>query len=100
MEDQLGSGMGIAAAFLILAVFGAIVGWIASLVIRGTGLGLVGDIVLGIAGAVFGGWLFNILGIHIDGIIGAGTRAAVRAEQRRLGMPADAWPTPELLRAL
>lgn len=36
----------------------------------------------------------------IDGIIGAGTRQAVRDEQRRLGLPADAWPTPELLNAL
>jgi peptidoglycan hydrolase-like protein with peptidoglycan-binding domain len=36
----------------------------------------------------------------IDGILGAGTRAAVRQEQRRLGLPADAWPTFELLNAL
>lgn len=36
----------------------------------------------------------------IDGILGARTRAAVQAEQERLGMPADAWPTPELLRRL
>ncbi len=36
----------------------------------------------------------------IDGILGAGTRAAVRAEQLRLGLPADAWPTPELLNRL
>ena len=36
----------------------------------------------------------------IDGILGAGTRAAVREEQRRLGMPADAWPTRALLNAL
>ncbi|WP_164661754.1 lytic murein transglycosylase [Tropicibacter sp. Alg240-R139] len=33
----------------------------------------------------------------IDGILGAGTRAAVQAEQARLGLPADAWPTPKLL---
>lgn len=32
-----------------------------------------------------------------DGILGARTRAAVRAEQRRLGLPADAWPTRALL---
>lgn len=37
---------------------------------------------------------------RIDGILGAGTRAAVREEQRRLGMPADAWPTGALLNAL
>lgn len=36
----------------------------------------------------------------IDGILGAGTRAAVQAEQARLGLPADAWPTPALLSAL
>lgn len=33
----------------------------------------------------------------IDGILGARTRAAVQAEQHRLGLPADAWPTPALL---
>jgi len=36
----------------------------------------------------------------IDGILGARTRAAVQAEQRRLGLPADAWPTPGLLARL
>ncbi|MBB4002322.1 lytic murein transglycosylase [Aurantimonas endophytica] len=36
----------------------------------------------------------------IDGIIGENTRAAVRQEQIRLGMPADGWPTPDLLSAL
>ncbi|TNJ41138.1 lytic murein transglycosylase [Phaeobacter sp. B1627] len=36
----------------------------------------------------------------VDGILGANTRAAVQAEQKRLGMPADAWPTEALLRAL
>lgn len=36
----------------------------------------------------------------IDGILGAGTRAAVRAEQARLGMAADGWPTDALVRAL
>ncbi|MGZ9809388.1 lytic murein transglycosylase [Pseudoroseicyclus sp. H15] len=36
----------------------------------------------------------------IDGILGEMTRAAVQSEQRRLGMPADAWPTRELLDAL
>ena len=33
----------------------------------------------------------------IDGILGAMTREAVQAEQIRLGLPADAWPTRELL---
>ena len=33
----------------------------------------------------------------VDGILGSMTRAAVRAEQKRLGLPADSWPTRELL---
>jgi lytic murein transglycosylase len=36
----------------------------------------------------------------IDGILGAGTRAAVRSEQLRLGLPADGWPTQALLNRL
>ena len=36
----------------------------------------------------------------IDGILGSGTRGAVQAVQQKLGMPADAWPTPALLNKL
>jgi len=37
---------------------------------------------------------------EVDGILGAGTRAAVRAVQADLGLPVDGWPTPALLSAL
>ncbi|OED48415.1 lytic murein transglycosylase [Leisingera sp. S232] len=37
---------------------------------------------------------------NIDGILGARTRVAVQKEQKRLGLPADAWPTPALLKKL
>ncbi len=37
---------------------------------------------------------------NIDGILGARTRIAVQIEQARLGLPADAWPTPQLLKKL
>ena len=36
----------------------------------------------------------------VDGILGARTRKAVQAEQERLGLPADAWPTPNLVSKL
>jgi lytic murein transglycosylase len=36
----------------------------------------------------------------IDGIVGEKTRAAVKAVQQRLGLPADSWPTPQLLARL
>lgn len=37
---------------------------------------------------------------NIDGILGEKTRAAVRSGQQRPGLPADAWPTPDLLARL
>lgn len=48
---------------LLWILFGAIAGWIASMVM-GTNArqGLVGDILLGIVGAVIGGFLMNLLG--------------------------------------
>ena len=72
MEEQVGTVLGIVIGLLIMAVFGAIVGWIASKVINGTGLGLGKDILLGIVGAVVGGWLFQLAGITMfGGVIGA-----------------------------
>lgn len=46
---------------ILWIVFGAIVGWIASMVM-GTSEGLILDIVLGILGAVLGGWLMSFFG--------------------------------------
>ena len=72
MEEQVGFGLGIFIGLLIMAVFGAIVGWIASKLINGTGLGLGKDILLGIIGAIFGGWIFQAAGITLGGsMIGA-----------------------------
>ena len=79
-EEQVGTGMGVAAVLLIMAVFGGIVGWLASLLVKGTGLGLFGDIVLGIVGAVVGGWLFQLLGLNLGGgILGSLVPALVGA---------------------
>lgn len=80
METQLGTGLGIVVGLLILAVFGAVVGWLASVIIKGTGLGLFRDILLGIAGSVIGGWLFQAVGLTIGGgVIGAFIPALVGA---------------------
>jgi uncharacterized membrane protein YeaQ/YmgE (transglycosylase-associated protein family) len=40
-------------------VIGLIAGWIAGQVMKGSGYGLVGDLVLGIVGAIVGGWVFE-----------------------------------------
>jgi uncharacterized membrane protein YeaQ/YmgE (transglycosylase-associated protein family) len=42
-------------------VLGLLAGWIAGMVMRGGGYGIVGDIVLGILGAIIGGWITQIL---------------------------------------
>jgi uncharacterized membrane protein YeaQ/YmgE (transglycosylase-associated protein family) len=55
---------------LIWILVGAVAGWLAGLVVRGFGFGLVGNIIVGIVGAFLGGWLFGTLGIAIGaGII-------------------------------
>lgn len=48
-------------SILIWIIFGALVGWIASAVM-GSGGGLVWDVIVGIIGAVLGGWLMSLLG--------------------------------------
>jgi len=44
-------------------IVGLIAGVLASLVMGGTGYGLIGDIIIGIVGAFVGGWIFNTLGV-------------------------------------
>lgn len=46
-------------------VVGLIAGVLASLVMGGTGYGLIGDIIIGIVGAFVGGWLFRALGVTV-----------------------------------
>ena len=48
-----------------LIVVGLVAGLLASFVVGGTGFGLLGDIVIGIAGAFFGSWLFGALAIRV-----------------------------------
>lgn len=49
-------------SFLAWVVLGLISGFIASKIVSKTGQGVLMDIVLGIVGAVLGGWLFNTIG--------------------------------------
>jgi len=48
-------------------VIGAVAGWLAGLVTKGGGFGLLVDIVIGIVGAFIGGWLSGVLGISLGG---------------------------------
>lgn len=52
-------------------IIGGIAGWLAGNIIRGGGLGLFGNILVGIAGAYIGGWLGEQTGVELGGSFGA-----------------------------
>ena len=52
-------------AIIIILIVGAIAGWLAGLIVRGMGFGLLGNIVVGIVGAFIAAWLLPQLGIAI-----------------------------------
>lgn len=57
---------------LVWIVVGAVAGWLAGLVVRGAGFGLIGDIIIGIVGAFLAGLILPRLGVHLGvGIVGA-----------------------------
>ena len=64
-------------AFLLI---GAVAGWLAGLLMRGGGFGLLGNIVVGIIGAFVGGFLFGLAGLSAGGgLIGSLITAVVGA---------------------
>jgi len=58
---------------------GGVIGWVAGLIIRGRGFGILGDIVIGIVGAALGGWMANVLGLTIGSSLGMFLMAVVGA---------------------
>ncbi|MDX2457619.1 MAG: GlsB/YeaQ/YmgE family stress response membrane protein [Gammaproteobacteria bacterium] len=64
---------------LIIVAIGAVAGWLAGVIMSGSGYGLLGDIVVGIIGAFIGGFLFGLLGFAAVGLIGQIISATVGA---------------------
>ncbi len=67
-------------SLLIFLVIGAVAGWLAGVIVKGYGLGLIGNIVVGVIGSFIGGWLFahfhimttgGLLGSLIGATVGA-----------------------------
>jgi uncharacterized membrane protein YeaQ/YmgE (transglycosylase-associated protein family) len=52
-------------SFIVVLFVGLVAGWLAGKIVRGTGFGIIGDILVGIAGALVATFLFPKLGIHI-----------------------------------
>jgi uncharacterized membrane protein YeaQ/YmgE (transglycosylase-associated protein family) len=77
-------------------VVGVIAGWLAGLVVRGGGFGLIGDVITGVLGAMFGGWLAGALfggdyltGINVTSILVAfiGALILITLERALFGRP-------------
>lgn len=62
--------------YLLIGLFA---GFLAGQIMKGRGFGLVGNLVVGVVGAVLGGFLFGVLGIHGSGMIGSLITATVGA---------------------
>jgi uncharacterized membrane protein YeaQ/YmgE (transglycosylase-associated protein family) len=52
-------------SILVILFVGLVAGWLAGKIVRGTGFGIIGDILVGIAGALIASFIFPKLGIHL-----------------------------------
>ncbi|HEY5864502.1 MAG TPA: GlsB/YeaQ/YmgE family stress response membrane protein [Candidatus Tectomicrobia bacterium] len=54
-------------SLLWFLVVGLVAGWLAGVLVKGGGFGVIGDLVVGVIGAFLGGWLFSTLGASAGG---------------------------------
>ena len=66
-------------SFLWWIIIGLVAGWLAGTVSRGRGFGCLANVILGLVGAVVGGWIFQKLGIEYFGFFGSLAAATVGA---------------------
>jgi uncharacterized membrane protein YeaQ/YmgE (transglycosylase-associated protein family) len=80
MEETAVQGTSVLVSFIIWLIVGGVAGWLAGNIVKGGGMGLMGNIILGIIGAIVAGWLFPMLGFGFGGgIIGAILSAMIGA---------------------
>ena len=65
--------------FLWYLLIGLVAGWLANLIVKGRGSGLIGNLVVGIVGGVLGGWIFSLFGLFAVGTIGSIVTSVVGA---------------------
>ena len=58
---------------------GGVIGWLAGVIVRGRGFGIIADIVIGIVGAMLGGWMARAIGLSTGSSVGAFLMALVGA---------------------
>lgn len=55
---------------LIWIITGIIAGWLAGVLVKGSGFGILGDLIVGLIGGLLGGWIFGLLGVSASSWIG------------------------------
>ena len=67
-------------SLIVIVLVGIVAGWLAGVVVRGGGFGLIGDLILGVVGAFIGDWMLPRLNIHLGvGTVGLIINATVGA---------------------
>ena len=64
---------------IIMIVLGGLAGWLASVLFKGSGSGLIVNIIVGIIGSVIGGWVLGFLGLASQSAFGSFITAVVGA---------------------
>ena len=64
-------------SILLWIITGIVAGWLAGMLIRGSGFGLIGDLVVGLLGGLLGGWLAGLVGIAPENWLGMVLTAAI-----------------------
>jgi uncharacterized membrane protein YeaQ/YmgE (transglycosylase-associated protein family) len=62
-----------------VVLIGMLAGWLAGQIIKGSGFGLLGDLIVGILGSLLGNFLFGLIGIYAYGLIGRLVMAVIGA---------------------
>ncbi len=57
--------------FLWYLLIGLVAGWLANLIVKGSGSGLVVNLIVGVIGGLLGGWLFGLFGLVPVGTLGS-----------------------------
>jgi uncharacterized membrane protein YeaQ/YmgE (transglycosylase-associated protein family) len=66
-------------SFIWWIIIGIAAGFIAGKLMKGSGFGLIMNLVIGVVGGVLGGWIFGLFGLGSDNIIGSLITAVVGA---------------------
>jgi len=64
-------GYNTAGQWILFLIIGLAIGWVAGVMIRGRSFGIIIDVVIGIIGAMLGGWVAGIIGLSEDNLFAA-----------------------------